>query len=88
MLVSHYLAIYINLGKRCACYPVRHLFVKNKRVSSKKEPHHFQHFFLTVTMIRNKVIYTGMFPVGDTRCRTLIDVCVCVCVCLCVCPPT
>ena len=30
--------------------------------------------------------YTGMFPVGDTSCRTLIDVCVCVCVS--VCPPT
>ena len=27
---------------------------------------------------------TGMFPVGDTSCRTLIDVCVCVCVCVCV----
>ena len=26
--------------------------------------------------------YTGMFPVGDTSCRTLIDVCVCVCVCV------
>ena len=26
---------------------------------------------------------TGMFPVGDTSCRTLIDVCVCVCVCVC-----
>ena len=26
--------------------------------------------------------YTGMFPVGDTSCRTLIAVCVCVC------PPT
>ena len=32
--------------------------------------------------------YTGMFPVGDTSCRTLIDVCVCVCVCVSVCPPT
>ena len=29
--------------------------------------------------------YTGMFPVGDTSCRTLIDVCVGVCVCVCVC---
>ena len=29
------------------------------------------------------VYYTGMFPVGDTSCRTLIDVCVCVCVCVC-----
>ena len=26
--------------------------------------------------------YTGMFPVGDTSCRTLIAVCACVCVCL------
>ena len=26
--------------------------------------------------------FTGMFPVGDTSCRTLIDVCVCVCVCV------
>ena len=29
------------------------------------------------------IYYTGMFPVGDTSCRTLIDVCVCVCVCVC-----
>ena len=28
------------------------------------------------------IIITGMFPVGDTSCRTLIAVCVCVC------PPT
>ena len=27
------------------------------------------------------ILFTGMFPVGDTSCRTLIDVCVCVCVC-------
>ena len=27
--------------------------------------------------------YTGMFPVGDTSCRTLIAVCVCVRVCVC-----
>ena len=26
--------------------------------------------------------YTGMFPVGDTSCRTLIAVCVCVSVCV------
>ena len=30
-------------------------------------------------------IYTGMFPVGDTSCRTLIAECVCVCVRVCVC---
>ena len=33
--------------------------------------------------------YTGMFPVGDTTCKTLIAVCVCVCarvrVCACAC---
>ena len=32
-----------------------------------------------------KVPFTGMFPVGDTSCRTLIAVCVSVCVCVCVC---
>ena len=37
---------------------------------------------------RKAKVYTGMFPVGDTSCRTLIDVCVCVCVCVSVCPPT
>ena len=30
----------------------------------------------------NMNTYTGMFPVGDTSCRTLIAVCVCVCVCV------
>ena len=35
-------------------------------------------------------IYTGMFPVGNTSCRTLMPVCLSVClsVCVCVCPPT
>ena len=43
----------------------------------------------SVTVFPLKVIsFTGMFPVGDTSCRTLIDVCVCVCVCVSVCPPT
>ena len=31
-----------------------------------------------------RIIYTGMFPVGDTSSGTLIAVCVCVCVCVCV----
>ena len=34
---------------------------------------------------RTSIVYginiTGMFPVGDTSCRTLFAVCVCVCVC-------
>ena len=38
------------------------------------------------------LFFTGMFPVGDTSCRTLIAVCVCLSVCLSVCvsvcPPT
>ena len=33
-------------------------------------------------VLYNNNNYTGMFPVGDTSCRTLIAVCVCVC------PPT
>ena len=33
---------------------------------------------VVVALINN---YTGMFPVGDTSCRTLIAVCVCACVC-------
>ena len=43
--------------------------------------------YMDVGEVRNKVYYyyTGMFPVGDTSCRTLIDVCVCVCVCVYVC---
>ena len=30
------------------------------------------------------VCYTGMFPVGNTSCRTLIAVCVSVCLSVCV----
>ena len=44
--------------------------------------------FLTLLAVSLLINYTGMFPVGDTSCRTLIDVCVCVCVCVSVCPPT
>ena len=40
-----------------------------------------------ILMILIHNIYTGMFPVGDTSCRTLIA-CMCVCVCVRVCPPT
>ena len=36
-------------------------------------------------ILQPELYYTGMFLVGDTSCRTLIDVCVCVCVCGCVC---
>ena len=36
--------------------------------------------------VRYTIIYgTGMFPVGDTSCRTLIAVRVCDCDCVCVC---
>ena len=41
--------------------------------------------FTAVKFIRLASIYTGMFPVGDTSCRTFIAVCVCVCICVCVC---
>ena len=39
---------------------------------------------VVLRQVHNTNNYTGMFPVGDTSCRTLIDVCVCVCVCVCV----
>ena len=32
-----------------------------------------------------KLLFTGMFPVGDSSCRTLIAVCLCLCVCVSVC---
>ena len=39
-------------------------------------------FYNASWIIQYLFSYTGMFPVGDTSCRTLIDVCVCVCVCV------
>ena len=38
---------------------------------------------LVLQLEEEESFYTGMFPVGDTSCRTL-KVCVCVCVCVCV----
>ena len=52
------------------------------REHTEPPPHGHQHLItdtLNVILELLYFVYTGMFPVGDTSCRTLIAVCVCVC---------
>ena len=68
------------------CWNVHYVFPCLKVVASLTISFHLLALGTTSLLIPEldfTVAYTGMFPVGDTSCRTLIAVCLCVCVSVC-----